>query len=115
MDIGLLQALARAHRAAADSFDQSIEAARAELRDWVDQNTSQLGRRRHIAAVRKRLAAGDTGAAFVGRRALLSAEAHRAELAALSQKPEKAAQSAETPSGPEALRARLGLVVGGAR
>lgn len=85
--------------------------ARAERRDWVDQAASPLGRRRHVTAVRRRTAAGDAGAAMVGRRALLSAAALEQELAALSARPKKAEPEA---TGPDALRRRLGLV-GGSR
>lgn len=48
-----------------------------------DQVGSPLGRRRHIAACRERVARGDVGAAVVGRRHFLSREALDAELAAL--------------------------------
>lgn len=49
----------------------------------VDQSASPLGRRRHIAAVRKLVSAGAPGGAIVGRRHLLTREALDAELAAL--------------------------------
>jgi hypothetical protein len=51
----------------------------------VDQSASPLGRRRHIAAVRRLIASGAPGGAVVGRRHLLTREALNAELAA--QKP----------------------------
>jgi hypothetical protein len=58
----------------------------AELRagdapGMVDQVASPLGRRRHIAAVRRLVATGQPGAAQVGRRYLLSRERLDAELA----------------------------------
>jgi hypothetical protein len=52
----------------------------------VDQNASPLGRRRHCAAVKRRLARGEVGAAIVGRRHLLSAEALSEELGRVSTK-----------------------------
>ena len=58
--------------------------------DLQDQVASPLGRRRHIAAVRGRVARGDAGAAIVGRRHLLTRDALAAELETLSQrKPRK--------------------------
>lgn len=51
----------------------------------VDQRRSPLGRRRHCAAVRRRVLAGDEGAAIVGRHFLLSPQALRDELALASQ------------------------------
>jgi hypothetical protein len=56
------------------------ERLRSGPQGWIAQDVSQLGRRRHIAAVRRRVAAGVGGAALVGRRALLSPEALEAEL-----------------------------------
>lgn len=46
----------------------------------VDQALSPLGRRRHINAVRRRLAEGKLGASIVGRRFLLAQEALAEEL-----------------------------------
>lgn len=46
----------------------------------VGQETSPLGRRRHCAAVRRRISANLPGAAIVGRRCLLSPEALSEEL-----------------------------------
>jgi hypothetical protein len=57
----------------------------------IDQVASPLGRRRHCAAVRRRVSAGSVGAAIVGRRHLLSREALDAELAALAKRPKKSA------------------------
>jgi len=107
--------LARAERAAAEAkarvFEEAAAQERAQLQDHVDQTTSPLGQRRHCAAVKRRIAAGDEVAAIVGRRHLLSQQALANELAALSAKPRKA-QAAPT-VGPDALRAKLGLVAGG--
>jgi len=106
--------LARVLRAVADAATaacEQIEAeSRAECSGWSDQTSSPLGRRRHVAAVRRRLAAGTEGAAMVGRRALLSPPALADELASLSARPRKAATLV---AGPDALRAKLGLVAGG--
>lgn len=103
---------ARVLRAAAEEAERIDAEHRAEKREWTDQGRSPLGRRRHVAAVRRRVAAGDAGAAMVGRRALLSANALAEELATLSRGPRKV--ETET-SGPDALRQRLGLVEGGKR
>ncbi len=50
----------------------------------TDQSRSPLGKRRHIAAARRRIAAGLPGAAQVGRRYLLSSDALADELARIS-------------------------------
>lgn len=68
-----------------------VAALRAgEAPGMVDQSASPLGRRRHIAAVRRRVGAEEGGAAIVGRRHLLSREALEAELAAVAKRPRKA-------------------------
>jgi hypothetical protein len=88
----------------------------AELRagetpGMLDQAGSPLGRRRHIAAVRRRVAAGETGAAVVGRRHLLSREALDAELATLARKPRKPSKKSEPAADELAeMRAKYGLV-----
>jgi hypothetical protein len=69
----------------------------------IDQAFSQLGRRRHIAAVRRRLAEGKPGASVVGRRFLLSQEAHAEELGRLQPPPQT---SAPEPRGPGIRKAR---------
>jgi len=105
-----LYLIARVLRTCADSIEDLAAEQKAEHRDWIDQVASQLGARRHIAAVRRRVAAGKGDAAMVGRRALLSADAHAEELAAVSRR----SPLEQTPvSGPDALRARLGLIDGG--
>lgn len=81
-----------------------------EVPGMIDQSASPAGRRRHIAAVRRRVAAGEGGAAIVGRRFLLSREALDAELAALAKRPRKAGPKATTPVDELAeLRSRYGL------
>ncbi|HEY6056197.1 MAG TPA: hypothetical protein VIU86_19865 [Gaiellaceae bacterium] len=61
----------------------------AELRgidqNMVEQSGSPLGRNRHVAAVKRRLAQGKGGAHIVGRRHLLTREALQEELDRKSQ------------------------------
>ena len=57
-----------------------------DLPGWLDQSSSPLGNRRHAAACRRRIAAGDGTAAQIGRRFLMTREAVREELAAASAK-----------------------------
>lgn len=69
----------------ADELVERIATAVAEkLRGgaagFIDQSSSPLGARRHCAAVRRRIGRGETGAAVVGRRHLLSADALAQEL-----------------------------------
>jgi hypothetical protein len=100
--------LARVFRAAAAECEAIAAEQRADRRDWIEQAGSPLGNRRHVAAVKRRIAAGRIdGASMVGRRAMLSADALAEELALLSAKPRNAKPA---PSGPDALRAKLGLV-----
>jgi hypothetical protein len=61
-----------------------------EMPGMVDQASSPIGRRRHIAAVRRRVAAGAAGASVVGRRYLLAREWVDAELASLAKRAPKA-------------------------
>lgn len=103
---------ARALRAAADVLEEAATEAAAERADWMDQASSVLGSRRHIAACRRRMAAGREGAAKVGKRYLLSAEALREELASLGRPaPEPVEETSDY-----AARMRSALqVVGGDR
>ena len=80
--------------------------------DFVDQAGSPLGRRRHIAAVRRMVAAGQPGAGVVGRRHLLSREAAESELAAVAKRPKKS--RAEQVDELAELRERYGLEKRGA-
>lgn len=50
--------------------------------DWIDQGRSALGRRKHCARVRARMASGKAGAAIVGRRHLLTRAALDEEMGA---------------------------------
>ena len=76
----------------------------------VDQHQSPLGPRRHCTAVRRLVAAGEPGAAIVGRRYLLTREALAQELmrvgraTAATSAPQRASAQ-----GDAALLARLGL------
>jgi hypothetical protein len=78
--------------AAASKARELAVRERAAQREWADQGTSPLGRRRHCAAVRSRVRGGQPGAAVVGRRHLLSAEALSEELERLSKRPRPAEQ-----------------------
>jgi len=66
--------------------------------DWVDQKTSPLGPKRHCAAVRRRVAAGSSDAAIVGRRYLLAPAAITDELARLDEPAYRARQVARSSS-----------------
>lgn len=78
----------------------------------VDQRRSPLGRRRHCAAVRRRVLAGDEGAAIVGRHFLLSHQALRDELALASQ-PANTVTDAEPDDGDDDFYRNLMQEVGG--
>ena len=78
----------------------------------VAQAESPLGRRRHIAAVRRRVAAGQPGAAVVGRRHLLSTEALAEELSRSGRRPEASPSPASGSVRAELLN-ELRLVRGG--
>lgn len=75
--------------------------------DWRDQRRSQLGSRRHCAAVRRRLAENpdDPQAKIVGDRFLLTPSAIAEELARIgrkAEKPKSGLTAAEpTPASPE--------------
>jgi hypothetical protein len=64
--------------------------------EWIDQAQTLLGRRTHIALVRKMLAAGTPGAARRRRSHYLSKAAHDAELARLSTMPKPPGESLAT-------------------
>jgi hypothetical protein len=49
---------------------------------WVSQKESPLGRNRHCAAVKRRIAEGSGGATKLGNRCLLTAEALKEEMEA---------------------------------
>jgi len=73
----------------ADALDALAKAVRAlddDREALVDQTTSPLGPRVHCKAVKRRLAAGATGASIVGRRHFLSADALQQELARVSKR-----------------------------
>lgn len=82
---------------------------------WVDQQSSPLGARRHCAAVRRRVADGSGGAAVIGRRHLLTPDALAMELAAPSKNAQRRATTKRdnAPDDFEAsLRRKLRLVGG---
>jgi hypothetical protein len=108
--VAFAQANSRADRARADEWDRIAAEATAERRDWQSQTGSPLGNRRHVAAVRRRVAAGLEGAAIRGRTYLLSATALDDELAALAER--KPVKTPEPETVGARLRAKLGLVAG---
>jgi hypothetical protein len=100
---------ARAYRALAAELERIAAERRVSHRDWLDQGASPLGRKRHCAAARRRVAAGKPDAAIVGRRHLLSSAALAEELGNISKpraKPEPPKDIADE------LRAELRLVGG---
>lgn len=115
MSAALLRALAAGKRAEADEYIRQAEATEAAHREWTDQTASPLGRRRHIAACRARVAQGDPRAAHVGRRWLLSCDAVAAELAALSQRPARKAKPALAVVAPTSMADRLTAAQRGGR
>ncbi len=98
---------ARVLRAAADEAERVAADEAAERRDWIDQTRSMLGRRRHCAAVRRRVAAAHPDAAIVGRRYLLSITAHGEELRLVGSR----LRLVKTETTAERLRRRLGIEV----
>lgn len=73
---------AQAHRTLAAFYEAQAAAQRPtqSAPQWIPQTRSPLGNRRHIAAVRRRVAAGEPGATLVGRKYLLTREALDHEL-----------------------------------
>lgn len=78
----------------------------------IEQVSSPLGRRRHCAAVRRRVAEGKPGASIVGRRYLLSTEALQDELARLSGAKVAAPSGSSGGDVREELRRELSLLRG---
>lgn len=68
--------------------DRVLDRLRDGGHGWHDQSASPLGRRRHIAAVRRRVASGAGGAVIIDRRHLLSRDALGEELETIGAKPE---------------------------
>lgn len=95
----------------ADAVAERVARRLAEdQRGWVDQAASPLGRRRHIAMVRRLHDSGDSSVAIVGRKHLASRATVDAELVRIGKRPNR--QESEL----EALGAELGLrVLGGGR
>jgi hypothetical protein len=85
----------------------------SRLRDgepgMVDQAASPLGARRHCAAVKRRLARGEGGAANVGRRFMLTPEALHEELERASTRRRPSTKAVEL-DPVEKLKRKLALV-----
>lgn len=92
---------------------KELQGASAPL-TWIDQKQSQLGKRKHINAVRALVAQGSPDARVVGRRHLLTAAAHEAELKRIGT---RAVQRAEEQRDSDSdLGEELGLrLIGGSR
>lgn len=109
---------AAAFEALLDEFAERVAAKVTERLSYgslpgaIEQARSPLGRRRHISAVRRRVAAGQPGAAIVGRRHLLSSEALSEELARAGQ-PRGTTASPASGSVRAELERELRLVKGG--
>ncbi len=73
--------------------------------DMLDQRHSPLGKRRHCAAVRRRIDDGQFGANIVGRKHLLSPDALAEEMAALNPAPTRVQSNTTAPSIAEQLAA----------
>jgi len=82
--------------------------------EWIDQRESQLGKRRHINAVRRRMAANDPEARIVGRRHLLTSAAHEDELERIGAR--NVERTEENNERADSVAEELGLrLVGGKR
>jgi hypothetical protein len=103
-------AVVAALRALSEGFERLIAALESEkpLAEMIAQDASPLGRRRHCAAVKRRIASGAPGAALVGRRHLLNADALEEELTRVSgqRRPPAAASPA-----PEDVRDELARAI----
>jgi hypothetical protein len=66
----------------AEELAPRIKAEREKSSVWVSQKDSPLGRNRHCAAVKRRISEGLEGAALIGRKCLLTADALREEMQA---------------------------------
>ena len=114
----LIEQLREARRQARgleQTFDRLLEAAEKpenDTEEWIDQDKSGLGPRRHCAVVRLRMKEGKPGAARVGRRYLLSPAAFAEERghagrATLARCAPPAAAEAEEEAAYRALVQRL--------
>lgn len=74
--------IAHALRLIAEALEQDSQ----ERGEWISQHESPLGRRRHCAAVRRRVSAGNSGACIGGREHRLSTEALAEELESVSRR-----------------------------
>jgi hypothetical protein len=89
--------------------DRVVQKLRATNDGMIGQEQSPLGRRRHCAAVQRRVASGQMGAAIVGRKHLLTQAALSEELARLGPASKKAI-AFETPSIGDQLSASIAEV-----
>ena len=92
-----------------------IERLQAGTPGMIDQAASPLGRRRHCAAVRRRVSRGDPGAVLVGRRHLLSPEALAEELRRCNDKAGKNEAVPATTNVRAELDRELSVLRGGRR
>jgi len=93
--------------------ERVVRRLRDDRNGWIDQSASPLGSRRHCAVVRRRVAAGDSGACKVGRRFLLTQEALAEELTASgahSRKNRSLKETLASSSVTERLQSKLRLV-----
>jgi hypothetical protein len=110
-----------------DFFDRLATALAArvagDIRDeWIDQQHTPLGRNRHCAVVRRRIAeaepGSDPGAQRIGRRYLLTTTALREEMRRYSMAPVRKPPAPAAPAAPandshvSLLRAKLRAVRG---
>ena len=80
---------------------------------WIDQSASPLGRCRHCAAVKRRVANGEGGGRIVGRRHELSPEALQHEVDTVSRGRLRRTTKAEPSNVVADLERALRVVAGG--
>lgn len=97
-------------RAALEALDACAEQAQENVFEWVAQQDSPLGRKRHCEATRRRIREGLNGASVVGRKHLLSPDALREELETLGRPRPKSEPTVS--AGVEKLQRELRLVGG---
>lgn len=90
--------------------DRVVQKLRAANDDMIGQEQSPLGRRRHCAAVQRRVAAGLAGAAIVGRRHLLTQAALNEELSRPGRTAKESATPKEEPNIADELSAAIAQV-----
>jgi hypothetical protein len=90
------------------------KALRGVSDEWIPQDGSPLGNRRHCTAVRRRVAKGDLGAVVDGKRFLLSRGALQEEMRALGNSP-AAARAIGRVAAPGTPAAKASAAVKGAQ